>query len=646
MAVAGSVDGLTRHCTTQLAEARRRLDAIAALDAGEPAGVAWRDTFGRFDEVRLALANAAEYADVIGVVHPDDAMRAAAAECERRADAFETESYLDVRVGRVLARQAATHTPVSEERQRFIRHVLRDFERNGAALPPEAQARLRNLNDALTEAAESYIEALASPAPIVRVPSASLAGTSELFRRAHPPRQDGLVAVSADGADAVAFYSTSHDRTAARRVYLSYVNRGGEANVVRLEHLLALRHEKALLLGFSSWSDYVIAGRMAGSSARVREFLGRLEQAIAPAVAREFGELSSQATLANKSAAGTPLLDSERLYLLPRTRTKAHRFDAALVADYLDIDAVTRELFALAERLHGVTFRQLALTTWDPAVASYDVIREGAPIGRLFLDRFARPNKYPNPATFSVRSGRRGGDGMQQQPMVALVAVLPGPGQPVAHEQVVMYFHEFGHVLQQLLATHELASFSGTNAARDFVETPALLFEEWAWSRPVLERIMRHRKSKLAPPSALVDALLASRRLGVALGLQRQIFLAQLDLAFHSTPSPIDTSQVLRDVQKRHYPFVPVEGAHPQSSFSHLVGYDAAYYAYAWSQAFASDAWTRFASDGVAPARVAEDWRRAVLVWSGARDERAMLREFLGRETDERALVEFVVGAR
>lgn len=121
-------------------------------------------------------------------------------------------------------------------------------------------------------------------------------------------------------------------------------------------------------------------------------------------------------------------------------------------------------------------------------------------------------------------------------------------------------------------------------------------------------------------------------------------FLAELDLTFHTTTPPFDTTALLHKVQAAHYPFAPLAGTHLQSSLSHLVGYDAAYYGYTLSQALAADVWTRFGGDAGEVAQAAEDWRRTVLQWGGAHDERAMLRAFLGRDVDEHALFEGVFG--
>lgn len=641
----GTPVGLARLCSENLAEAHQRFMAIAAASSQPTEKLTWRETFGRFDEVRLAIANAADYGYLLGVVHPDESMRSVAGECERQVDAFETELGFHLGVAKVLARAAANNSePRSEERQRFVERVLREFANNGLNLAPEGQARLRILNEGITEAGQAFIEAIAVPAPPVRVPSAALAGTSEAFRRAHPPGSDGLVPIAAEPPDSIEFYAHALDRKAAARVYTAFVNRGGEGNLGRLEKLLALRYEKAHLLGFESWADYVTSLGMLHTASAARAFLRRIEGELAPAVAKEMTELVVTWKRTPGASAKARLEDPDRLFLTERQKAERQGFEPSLIANYFEVEAVTRGLFQLAGSLFGLTFEERPIVAWHPSVKSYEVRRHGRLIGGLLLDRFARANKYPNPATFSLRTGHRGGGGAPQLPISAVVAALPEPGQPMPHEAVVMFFHEFGHVLQHLLSENELATFSGTNAARDFIETPSQWFEEWAWSPAILESFARHRTTGAKLPKALIDSLLESRQVGFALGLQRQLFLAELDLAFHTTTPPFDTTALLQKVQAAHYPFAPLAGTHLQSSLSHLVGYDAAYYGYTLSQALAADVWTRFGGDASEVAQAAEDWRRTVLQWGGAHDERAMLRAFLGRDVDEHALFEGVFG--
>ena len=245
---------------------------------------------------------------------------------------------------------------------------------------------------------------------------------------------------------------------------------------------------------------------------------------------------------------------------------------------------------------------------------------------------------------FAVRTAKKLPDGTQQTPIAALVCNFPEPGEPMAHDQVVTYFHEFGHVLHHLLTETELASVSGTNTARDFVETPSQMFEEWAWSREVLDLFAKHPKTGAKIPAALFDALTSSRRFGLALATERQLFLARLDLGYHVREPGFDTTKVLQEIHEEHFSFDYVPGTHFQSSFGHLIGYDAGYYGYQWALALAYDVLSRFKKEGLLNAATAGDWRRKVLSRGGSLDERSLIRSFLGREPSEKAYADFLKG--
>ncbi|MBM4374668.1 MAG: oligopeptidase A [Deltaproteobacteria bacterium] len=641
--VARDPEGVRRLCEANLVAARARFAAVASL-AGAREPLAWQTTFGRLDEARLALANAVEVPSLLGFVHPDAAVRAAGAACEAQVQALESEFARDPGLAAVVARAATAVRPETEERRRFVERVVAASRRAGAHLSPEVRARLATLEAELTASEQAFSAALAAARAVLRIPAEALAGTSDAYRKAHPPSADGKVRVGGDADDVREFVTFARTRKLARELYVKQVNRGGDANVARVDRMLALRREKAKVLGFDSWVDLVTAGDSAGSAREVRGFLDRLEAAIAPHVAREAGELRDE--LLRKEVAGpwVELGDADRPFLVERLRARRFRHDAARLAEHLEVNHVTQVALALTGDTFGLAFQEVSVSTWEPTVRAYDVTRGGAPVGRLYLDLTTRPDKPAEPATFAVKTRGRLAEGRTQLPAAAVIARMPGPREPMAHEHVQVLFHELGHALQQLLTTNELASFSGTRMPIDAVEAPALILEEWAWSRPVLERLARHRQTGKPAPPSLLDAAIASRRVGAALALSRQLYLARVDLALHTAEPPFDATELLRTMEREHTPFVPVDGTHLQSSFAHLVGYDGRYYGYAWSSMLAREGLTRMAMPGVPDPTAIRGFEAGVLVHGGAREPRSVWREFIGREPSERSLVEFVAG--
>src|SRR5262249_8324349 len=161
-----------------------------------------------------------------------------------------------------------------------------------------------------------------------------------------------------------------------------------------------------------------------------------------------------------------------------------------------------------------------------------------------------RPDKYKHAAMFPIRTPAKMPDGRYLQPVAALECNFPKPGAEPAlmsHDDVTTFFHEFGHVLHHLLTRAELATYAGTNTVRDFVEAPSQMFEEWSWSREVLDRFAKHHKTGAKIPDDLFKAMTAARGFGRALDTQRQIFLARLDQELHTRPVPIDSTRVVQE---------------------------------------------------------------------------------------------------
>jgi Zn-dependent oligopeptidase len=218
----------------------------------------------------------------------------------------------------------------------------------------------------------------------------------------------------------------------------------------------------------------------------------------------------------------------------------------------------------------------------------------------VFMDLFPRPDKYGHAAAFSLVKGRRLPDGSYQAPVSAIVAnfTRPTATEPslLRHPEVVTLFHEFGHIVHQTLTRAELVRFSGTAVQRDFVEAPSQMLEHWCWEPSVLTGFTRHVDTGGPLPETLLGSMLAAKRLDSGVLTARQLFFANLDMAYHGGGTPDTTALV--DALHRITGFDAPPDTYFQAGFGHLFGYDAGYYGYLWSQVFADDMFTRFEHDG------------------------------------------------
>jgi thimet oligopeptidase len=635
-----SAAGITHVCDACLARAEGLVEGLRAAAEAPEADLTWARTFGAFDDVALALSTAGSFAGLLAVAHPDAEVRESARACEPRVDAFATALFLDAEVARALKRFAAKGEALSPARARFVAHVLRDYRRNGLDLDPAGQARLRALNEAITEVSQAFETNLASATPSLRLPPERLDGLPAPYLEARPPGPDGLVTVTTDYPDYFPFLQYAHDRRAAFELYRLFDNRAAAENLPLLDRLLALRHEKARLLGHETWAHYVLETRMAGGPGAVAGFLEGLRAHVA---ARAADEMRAFRALHERLGGGPgPVPPSDRLYLEDRLRRERYGLDSREVSEYFEVGRVLEGLLAITARLFGISYRETDVPVWHEDVRALEVLGPGdAAVGRVYFDLHPRPGKFKHAAVFGLRASKAMPDGRRLAPVAAIVCNFPKPGGGgpalLNHGEVVTFFHEFGHVLHQTFTTSELASFAGTRVARDFVEAPSQLFEEWAWSRETLDLFARHHRTGAPLPDRLYDALVRSRAFGRGLATQRQLMLAALDQAYHARPPGFDTTRVLAEIQDAYTAFPYVEGTHFQATFGHLVGYDAGYYGYQWALSLARDLFTRFEREGLLNPAAAAAYRDAILAPGGTSDEADLVARFLGRPPSDAA---------
>jgi thimet oligopeptidase len=271
---------------------------------------------------------------------------------------------------------------------------------------------------------------------------------------------------------------------------------------------------------------------------------------------------------------------------------------------------------------------------WHPSVRVYDVVRSGAPLGRIYLDMHPRENKYKHAAQFTLRDGVIG----TQLPEGVLVCNFPSePPALMEHDDVVTMFHEFGHLMHHVLGGHHRwVKQSGVATEWDFVEAPSQMFEEWAWSHETLSRFS-------SIPEELVARMRRADKFGVGTQTVQQMFYAAISLGFHTCdPKALDQLAEVRRLQQRYTPFAYVEGTRFHASFGHLVGYSAMYYTYMWSLVIAKDLLTPFESRGLMDTATTTRYRDAILVPGGTRDASDLVRDFLGRDFDFAAFEKYL----
>lgn len=627
--------GVDKLCDESLARANAILDEVRALD-GTATAPTWDLTVGKLDRAHLAILNAGEFNGLMAVAHPDDAVREHAKGCEPKVDKLQTGIWLDAKIARVVKAYAAKNEPLDTARKRLLDRTLRDFHRNGLDLDANGQQRLRTLNEQLTKLGLDFEANVAASHLSVMAKPAQLDGMPKEWVASHPPNAEGKVEITTDYPDYFPVLQYAKDRKLALDLYKQFENRAADTNLVILDQILAMRDAKAKLLGYRTWAEYVLEERMAKTPDDVQKFLENVRKTVASKGVDELSALQKAHVKLGGNLAD-PLPPSDRLYLEDQVRKSQYGLDSKEVSKYFEVTRVKAGLLAITSKLFGIGYRPAKdAPTWHADVEAMEVLdASGKVLGRFYFDLYPRPGKYKHAAVFGIRDTTTMPDGSRLMPIAAIECNFPKPGGAapalMSHADAVTFFHEFGHVIHHLLSEASLATFAGTSVARDFVEAPSQMLEEWAWSKDTLALFARHHETNAPLPAPLHAAMLRSRGFGRALATQRQLFLAALDQAYHTRPLPLDTTAVAKATNDLYMPFKFVEGTHFQASFGHLIGYDAGYYGYQWALSIAQDMFTRFAKEGMLDPKAAAAYRANILAPGDSDDATNLVTKFLGR---------------
>jgi Zn-dependent oligopeptidase len=356
-------------------------------------------------------------------------------------------------------------------------------------------------------------------------------------------------------------------------------------------------------------------------------------------------EIAKVATLLEQNVGDRQVQVWDWNYYDTQIRKTEYGVDPMEVAEYLPLQQVLDGMFELTSDVFGLVYRPVEAPTWHPDVLVYEVtdLDTDAVIGHFYLDLFPRQGKFTHAAVFPGVPGKKLADGSYQTPIAAMVCNFTKPTEEtpslLQHSEVETLFHEFGHVLHDLVAHCELARFSGAYTVWDFVEAPSQIMEHWTWKPEVLTRFARHHETGEPIPAALVEGLVAARQLNDAMWHLRQIQFGLLDQALHGPEEEKDLDAIL--LESTAVSLLPhQEGTFHPASFGHLMGgYDAAYYGYIWSEVFGDDMFSRFEHEGITSPQVGRAYRELVIGRGGSADPDDMLVAFLGRKPNNEAFL-------
>jgi Zn-dependent oligopeptidase len=636
---------LMEDCRSAKKRAESALETVARMPAGNRT---FENTPGALDQIGADLSDGTASDTFLKYVSISSTVRDAGNDCETLLGQFSVDMYSREDLYRSLKEYAAKGETLTGEAKRLVDKELLDFKRSGLELPKEKRQEVTDLRKKLVELEATFGKNINEYKDFATFDKSELDGLPEDFV-ARLEKVDGKYKVGLDYPDYFPFMENSSNPAARRVMESKFNDRAARLNLSVLKDVLALRLKAANLLGYKTHAHFVLEDRMAKDPKTVAAFIARLRKKLKILGADELETLKSLKFVFEGSASDGKFNAWDWRYYDNQLKKAKYAVDNQKIKEYFPADYVTEQMLGVYQKLLGLKFRQIEdAATWHPDVKLFEITDAagGEPIAYFYLDLFPREGKYKHAAAFSMITGRALPDGRYQKPVSSMVANFNKSTKDrpslLTHDEVETFFHEFGHIMHQTLTKAKYGRFAGSATARDFVEAPSQMLENWVWDKEVLQSLSGHyldHSKKL--PNELLGMMLAAKNVNSGLVNLRQLLFGSVDQLYHGTP-PSDTTKAYARLAKDIAMIPATEGTHPEASFGHLMGYDAGYYGYLWSKVYAEDMFSRFKAEGVLSPVLGRRYRTEILERGSSRDEMESLKAFLGREPNEDAFLESI----
>ena len=512
-----------------------------------------------------------------------------------------------------------------------LKKMYNSFVKNGVALEGEAQARMREINKELSSLEFTF-------------------GNNLLAENNAFADKFGLSISEYAGAMA-----STEDRARREEMFKAYASRGnnGNANDTKeiITRIMALRIEKAKLLGYETPAAFILSDKMAQTPETVDTFLADL---MAPAVIKAKGEIADMQLMMDEDVKAGVLPEGSKIeawdwaYYAEKVRKAKYALDEEQLRPYFKMENVRQGVFNTVTRLWGLQFEKVEdAPVYHPEVEAFKVSdADGSLIGILLTDYYPRSTKRGG-AWMNNFVEQEVIDGVDIRPVIVNVGnfAKPTADKPslLTLDQVGTLFHEFGHALHGLLSKCTYGSVAGTSVARDFVELPSQIMENWAFQPEVLATYAFHYETGEVIPAELVEKINAAGTFNQGFMTTELVAASILDLKWHMLPSVegIDPIAFEAEACKAMGLIDEIIPRYRTTYFNHIFnsGYSAGYYSYLWAEVLDKDAFELFKEKGIFDKETAMSFRQNVLEMGGSDEPMDLYRRFRGADPDPKALI-------
>lgn len=538
------------------------------------------------------------------------------------------------------------------EQMRLLTEKYKDFVRGGAALSDKARERFREINKNLSvltlQFGENVLKETNDFRLVIDKPEDLSGLTPELVQQgaeaATEAGLEGKWVYTLHNPSIMTFLQYADKRELREKIYKAYINRGNQGNAsdnnALIQQIVALRLEKARLLGYESHAAFVLEENMAKNARNVEKLLLQLWK---PALNRAVAEAADLQAIIDRDGGGFRLQPWDWRYYAEKLRKEKYDLNDELLKPYFALENVKQGVFEVARRLYGITFSERKdIPVYHNDVIAYEVKEvSGEHIGILYMDFHPRESKRGGAWMNSYRKQYRE-NGRSISPVIVNVCNFSKPTstQPslLTFDETNTLFHEFGHALHGLLSSSTYYSLTGTSVPRDFVELPSQIMENWASEPEVLKMYARHYLTGEVIPQQLIEKLQKSSYFNQGFETVEYLAAAVLDMGYHnlSEGSIANVAEFEQTTLSKLGLIPEITSRYRSTYFNHIFsgGYSSGYYSYIWAAILDADAFEAFRENGLFDSKTAISFRENILSRGGTEDPMQLYIKFRGAEPD------------
>jgi peptidyl-dipeptidase Dcp len=539
---------------------------------------------------------------------------------------------------------------LNKEQTKLLEETYKGFVRSGANLPDDKQARLRELNSQISLLQLTFGQNMLKETNAFQLIIDKKDDLSGLPQNLISTAADDAKAAGKNGhwiftlhnPSVMPFLQFSDKRELREKIFNGYINRGNNNNEADnkevVKQLVTLRLEKAKLMGYANYADFVLEERMAKNEKNVYELL---DNVWAPALIKAKDEAADLQAMMNKEGVEGELKGWDWRYYNEKVKKAKYDIDENEIRPYFKLENVLDGLFQVVEKLYHITFTEIKdiPKPYEDAMAFECKDADETHRGVLYMDFFPRASKRGGAWCGTYRS-QTYKDGKRVAPVVTIVCnfTKPSAGQPalLSIDESETMFHEFGHALHNLFK--DVHYYGVSNVPRDFVELPSQIMEHWLLEPEVLKLYARHYLSGEMIPEALVKKIDNSSKYGQGFATDEYLQASFLDMDYHvlkEIPANLDILKFESESMKRRGALSQIPPRYRTTYFNHTMGggYTAGYYSYMWSEVLDADAFNAFKETGnIFDKKTADKFRDFILAPGSIDDAMDMYKNFRGKE--------------